>query len=162
MLTRYLTPGHADVSHLNASVADLPLGVVNGIWLVGLAALGLAALAAVWREDSDPVVRLLEFSIVLTGIVIASPHTQRRYFVTLYVPVVALAALLARRPPPPDRRSILIALVAVAATATILPLFFAGRRLALIYEAGSPYFFGTLILFVVLIMMTLRRKAVNA
>ena len=57
--------------------------------------LGLAALAAVWREDDDPVVRLLEFSIVLTGIVLASPHTQRRYFVALYVPAVALVALLA-------------------------------------------------------------------
>ena len=162
VLVRYLTPGHADVSHVEANVADLSLTVVNGIWLVGLAGLGLAALAAVWREDRDPVVRLLEFSIVLTGIVLASPHTQRRYFVTLYVPAVALAALLARRPAPRDRRSILIALAALAASATILPLFFAGRRLALIYEAGSPYFFGTAVLFVVLVMMTMRRKAAEA
>ena len=36
VLVRYLTPGHADVSHLEASVADLPLAVVNGIWLAGL------------------------------------------------------------------------------------------------------------------------------
>jgi hypothetical protein len=113
----------------------------------------------VWREDDDPVVRLLEFSIVLTGIVLASPHTQRRYFVALYVPAVALLALLMRRPSPPDRRSILIALLAIAAPATILPLLFAGRRLALLYEAGSPYFFGTALLFVVLVMMTVRRKA---
>jgi hypothetical protein len=75
---------------------------------------------------------------------------------------VALVALLARRPAPPDRRSILIALLAMAAPATILPLLFAGRRLALLYEAGSPYFFGTALLFVVLVMMTLRRKAAVA
>jgi hypothetical protein len=161
-LVRYLTSGHEDVSHIEASVADLPLAVVNGIWLVGLLGLGLAALAAVWRDDDDPVVRLLEFSIVMTGIVLASPHTQRRYFVTLYIPAVALVALLVRRPPPSDKRSIRIGLLAIAAPATILPLLFAGRRLALLYEATSPYFFGTLILFGVLVMMTVRRKVAPA
>jgi Glycosyltransferase family 87 len=162
VLVRYLTPGHADVSHIEASVADLPLAVVNAIWLVGLLGLGLAALAAVWRHTHDPVVKLLEFSIVMTGIVLASPHSQRRYFVALFVPAVALVALLVRRPPPPDKRSILIGLVGIAAPATILPLLFGGRRLALLYEAGSPYFFGTLVLFVVLVMMTVRRKAAHA
>jgi len=162
VLVRYLTPDHEGLAHIEASVADLPRPVVNGIWLVGVLGLGLAGLAAVWREDDDPVVRLLEFSIVLTGIVLASPHTLRRYFVALYVPAVALLALLMRRPAPPDRRSILIALLAIAAPATILPLLFAGRRLALLYEAGSPYFFGTALLFVVLVMMTVRRKAADA
>jgi surface polysaccharide O-acyltransferase-like enzyme len=136
--------------------------VVDGLWLIGLIGLGLAALVAIWRDDDDPVVRLLEFSIVMTGIVLASPHTQRRYFVALYVPAVVLVALLRRRPAPDDKRSILIALLAIAAPATILPLVFAGRRLALIYEAGSPYFFGALLLFGVLVMMTLRRKAAHA
>lgn len=162
VLVRYLTPGHADVSHVEASIADLPMTVVNGIWLIGLFGLGLAALAAVWREDDDPLVRLLEFLIVLTGTVLASPHTQRRYFVTLYVPAVALVALLAGRPSPPDKRSILIALLAIALPGTILPLVLGGRRLALLYEAGSPYFFGTLVLFGVLVMMTVRRKAAHA
>jgi hypothetical protein len=162
VLVRYLTPGHEDVSHVDASVADLPITVVDGIWLVGLVGLGLAALAAVWRDTHDPVARLLEFSIVMTGIVLASPHTQRRYFVTLYVPAVALVALLARRPAPPEKRSILIALLAIAAPATILPLLFAGKRLALLYEAGSPYFFGTALLFVLLVMMTVCRKTADA
>ena len=161
VLVRYLTPGHADVSHVDASIADLPMTAVNGIWLIGLVALGLAAFAAVWREDDDPLVRLLEFSIVVTGTVLASPHTQRRYFVTLYVPAVALVALLSGRPSPSDKRSILIALLAIALPATILPMVFGGRTLALFYEAGSPYFFGTLVLFGVLVMMTVRRKAVH-
>jgi len=162
VLVRHLTAGHADVSHLEASVADLPPAVVDGLWLVGLLGLGAAALAALWRGDRDPVVRLLELSIVLTGIVLASPHTQRRYFVALYVPAVLLVALLVRRPAPADKRSIRIGLLAMAAPATILPLLFGGRRLALIYEASSPYFFGTLILFGVLVMMTIRRKAAHA
>ena len=162
VLVRYLTPDHEGLAHAEVSLADLPRQVVDGIWLLGVLGLGVAALAAVWREDGDPVVRLLEFSLVVTGIVLASPHTQRRYFVALYVPAVALVALLVRRPAPPDRRAILTALLAIAAPATILPLFFAGRRLALLYEAGSPYFFGTALLFVLLVMMTLRRKAAHA
>jgi hypothetical protein len=64
-------------------VADLPSAVINGVWLVGLLGLGVAALAALRRDDLDPMVRLLELSIVLTGIVLASPHSQRRYFVAL-------------------------------------------------------------------------------
>jgi hypothetical protein len=47
----------------------------------------------------------------------------------------------------------------MAAPSTILPLVFAGRRLALLYEAGSPYLFGALVLFGLLIAMTRRRKA---
>src|SRR5262249_49067103 len=80
-LVRYLAPGHADASHMNASVANLSSTTVTGLWLAGLSALGLAGLAAVWIEDDDPVVRVLEFSIVMLGMVLASPHTQRRYFV---------------------------------------------------------------------------------
>ena len=53
---------------------------------------------------------------------------------------------------------ILTGLAAVAAPATFLPLVFGGRRLALLYEAGSPYFFGVLVLFGILVLMTLRRK----
>jgi Glycosyltransferase family 87 len=158
-LVRYLTPGHADISHVDASVADLSSTAVNGIWLLGLVGLGLAALAALWREVDDPVARLLEFCIVLTGIVLASPHTQRRYFVALYVPAVALVALLARTPPADQKRLMRIGLLAKAAPATILPLVFGGRRLALLYEASSPYFFGALVLFGALVMLTVRRKA---
>ena len=54
---------------------------------------GLLALLVVFREDDDRVTRLLEFSLVLAGMIIASPHTQRRYFVALYVPAVVLMVL---------------------------------------------------------------------
>ena len=112
-----------------------------------------------WHDDRDPVVRLLEFSIVMTGILLASPHTQRRYYVALYVPVVALVALLLRSPREPDRRMLLTGVIATAAPATVLPLVFGGRRLALLYEAASPYFFGALVLFGALVVLTVRRKA---
>jgi hypothetical protein len=121
--------------------------------------LGLSALAAFRHDDDDGIVRLLEVSIVLTGIVLASPHTQRRYFVTLFVPVVTLLTLLPRARSQGERRLLLTGVFLTAFPATILPLVFGGRRLALIYEAGSPYFFGALGLFAVLVVLTLRRKA---
>jgi hypothetical protein len=161
VLVRYFTAGHADISHVDASVANLSSTTVNGIWVLGLVGLGLLALAALWREVDDPAVGLLEFSIVLTAIVLASPHTQRRYFVALYVPAVALVALLARTPPTDQKLLMRIGLLATAAPATILPLVFGGRRLALLYEACSPYFFGALVLFGALVMLTVRRKAAH-
>lgn len=158
-VTRYLTPGLEDSSHIRANIADLPMSVVNSIWLVGLAVLGLASLAAIWKESNDGVARMLEFCIVVTGIVLASPHTQRRYYVALFVPVVALVALWFQTRPEVDRRRILVGLVATAAPATLLPLVFGGHRLALIYEACSPYTFGAIVLFAVLVAMTIQRKA---
>lgn len=158
-LIRYLAPGQPDISHVAANVATLSMPTINVLWLVGLLALGLAALAALWPSSTDPVVTLLEFSIVLTGIVLASPHTQRRYFVALWVPVVLLLALLRRTSNSVDRRAVLAGLLATALPATLLPLVFGGRRLALLYEAASPYFFGALILFAVLVVLTRREKS---
>ena len=158
-LSRYLTPGHADISHVDASVADLSPAAINALWIAGVLVLGLAALFALWQASSDPVAKLLEFSIVLTGIVLASPHTQRRYFVTLFVPVVVLLTQWERLRSGQDRRLVLMGVLATAAPATILPLVFGGRRLALLYEATSPYFFGAFGLFAVLVILTLRCKS---
>lgn len=160
VLVKHLTATYAgDRSHLPASLADVPPSAVTALWLIGLVVMGLAALAAVLPESRDPAVRLLELSIVVTGILLAAPHTQRRYFVSLFVPAAVLMAVLATRRP--DRGTALTAwvgLAALAASGTILPLVFGGRRLALLYEAASPYFFGTLVLYGSLIVVTLREK----
>jgi hypothetical protein len=159
VLVKYLTTEHAgDISHLPMSMADLPPATVTALWLLGVAAMGIAALVAVGPRSEDPTVRLLELSIVLTGMLLAAPHTQRRYFVALYVPVAVLLAALARRPDGASRWMIRVGLVATAASGTILPLVFGGRRLALMYEAASPYFFGTLALFAALVLVTVRVK----
>ena len=159
IVVRYLTLGLEDSSHIRANVADLPASTVNSIWLVGLIGLGLASLAAVWRESNDAIARMLEFCIVVTGVVLASPHTQRRYYVALYVPVVALVTLWSHARPVLDRRRIAVGLLATAAPATLLPLVFGGHSLALIYEASSPYTFGAIVLLGILVAMTLERKA---
>ena len=157
MLVKYLTSEHAgDVSHLPMSVADLPPAAVTALWLLGVAGLGIAALMAIGPESRDPAVRLLELTLVLTGILLAAPHTQRRYFVALFVPAAVLLAVLARHPAKHSKRAAQVGLVATAASGTILPLVFGGRRLALMYEA--PYFFGTLVLFAALAIVTVKMK----
>ena len=163
VFVRYLTPGLEDSSHIRANVADLPMSTVNAMWLASLAALGIASLVVLWRHDDDPVVRTLEFSIVMTGIVLASPHTQRRYYVAVYVPVVALVLLWnASARAALERRRIAAGVLATALPASILPLVFGGHRLALIYEASSPYTLGGLVLFGVLLAMTHARKGSRA
>jgi hypothetical protein len=135
----------------------------TGAWLVSLVAGGLVVLAVLRPTSSSRTIRLLEFSIVLTAMLLASPHTQRRYFVVLYVPVLALLALSETSPTP--RAGALMARFAVGATAatgTVLPLIFAGRQLAFTYEATSPYFFGTAVLFGALLGITARLKAAEA
>ena len=96
-----------------------------------------------------------------SGMIIASPHTQRRYYVALYVPAVALLALLPRAQTPRERRAILAGIAAMAVPGTILPLVLAGHRLALLYEASSPYSVGALVLFGVLVSLTRSRKAAH-
>ncbi len=159
IVVRYLTPGLEDSSHIRANIADVPMSVVNGVWLVGLTVLGLAGLAAIWREVDDPIARMLEFALVMTGIVLASPHTQRRYYVALWVPAVLLVLLWPRLRATDQRRNVLAGLLAMGLPASVLPLIFGGHRLALIYEAGSPYTIGGLILYAVLVVMTRARKS---
>ena len=90
---------------------------------------------------------------------LVSPHTQRQHFSALCVPVLALLALLSKRPTMPLRTPVLISLAVTAAASTLLPLVLGDRRLALMYEAGSPYFFATLVLFATLLPLTRRFKA---
>jgi len=161
MLVRYLSTDAPDETHIAADLANLPPWMIDGLWLCGLLVLGIAALAALWRDDPDPVTRLLELSIVLTGMLIASPHTQRRYYVALYVPAVVLLALLSRAQTPREHRTILAGIAAMVVPGTILPLVFAGHRLALLYEASSPYCVGALVLFGVLVSLTRSRKATH-
>jgi hypothetical protein len=155
VLFRYLTPDHRqDRSHPDTSVASLSTSVVTSIWVIALAGGGMLLARALWRESAKPAVRALEFSLVLTAMLLASPHTQRRYFTALYVPILTLLALLPGLSVVAGGWSARLGLVATGAASTVLPLLFGGRTLALAYEAASPYFFATLVLFAVLLRAT--------
>jgi hypothetical protein len=106
---------------------------------------------------------LLELSLVLTAIVLASPHTQRQHLTALYVPAVVMLGLLMTGASQAHRRLLLLSLGTTAAASTVLPLVFGGRQLALAYEAWSPYFAATLVMFGVLVVLAARLKtAVDA
>lgn len=160
-LVRYLTPDHRqDRSAPGTSLASMSTQAVSAIWVLTALAGGVLLLVALWRAPSAPDIRLLEFSLVLTAMLLWSPHTQRRYFIALYVPVLTLLAV--RRRAEVLRSSsvpITVALAVTAATSTFLPVLLGGRRLALAYESLSPYPIATLVVFVSLAVLTVRLKA---
>ena len=160
VLFKYLTPDHRqDPTYPNTSFAGLSARTVVAIWVVIVVAGGLVLAVTLWPERPGPVIRLLEFSLILTAMLLASPHTQRRYFTALYIPVLALLGLWLQTTPHGQGRAIRVGLIVTAAASTFLPLVFVGRRLSLAYEAFSPYFFATLVLFVALMLITSRLKA---
>jgi hypothetical protein len=134
-------------------------GTVAWLWPVTVFAGAVGVVAALWRSPTTPTTRWLEFCVVLTAMLIASPHTQRRYFIALYVPIITLLALVGRGRKPPEAHCIRVALAITAATGTVLPLVFAGRRLALVYQAYSPHFFGALAVLIALVFVAVRMKA---
>jgi hypothetical protein len=160
VLFRYLTADERpDPSYPNTSLASLSPSAISALWMTALAAGAVLLARVLWREPSGPAVRALEFSLILTAMLLASPHTQRRYFTALYPPILVLLALLSEVPGGAQGRSIRIGLVVTGAASTFLPLLFGGRTLALAYEASSPYFFSTLVLFIVLLRATDRLKS---
>ena len=163
VLFRYLTPDHRqDQTYPNTSLASLSVPEVTAIWALMVLVGGLVLAVTLWREPAGPAVSLLEFSLILTAMLLASPHTQRRYFTALYIPVLTLLGVRLRDEALPHDTPTRVALVVTAASSTFLPLVFGGRWLALRYEAFSPYFFATLVLFVTLVVLTARLKSRRA
>ena len=129
-------------------------------WLALSALLGLAAMVVLWRRSSDVHVQLLDFAIVLTLMLIVSPHTQRRYFMQLYVPMIALLPLASGS----DRRTRHLARLGLAVTfaaGTLLPAVFGGRTLSRLYESATPYAWAAVVLLLALfaLRVTLERRA---
>jgi hypothetical protein len=137
----------------------LSSGAVTWLWPLTVLTGTVVVVAALWRTPTTPETRLLEFCVVLTAMLLASPHTQRRYFIALYVPIVALLALMRTGWNKPEANLVRVALAMTAAVGTVLPLLFAGRRLALVYQAYSPHFFGALVMLVALVLVAVRMKA---
>ncbi|MGE3509082.1 MAG: glycosyltransferase family 87 protein [Vicinamibacterales bacterium] len=152
------TAANAPPVQVTAEAAAVADASSTALWLAILGLVGVVSLVALWREPHDARARLIDLSIVLVVVLIASPHTQRRYFVQLFVPVLALLGLAGAGSPSWLRAPALAGVIATAAAGTFLPLVFGGRRLALAYESASPYFFGTAVLFVALVAIATRLK----
>jgi MFS family permease len=137
----------------------LSSGAVTWVWLLTVLVGSVVVVAALWPNPVAPASRLLEFCVVVTAMLLASPHTQRRYFIALYVPIAALLALRGTGWTLPEAPLVRVALALTAAMGTVLPLVFAGHRLALLYQAYSPHFLGALVMLVALVLVAMRMKS---
>jgi hypothetical protein len=137
----------------------LSAAAVTWVWVLTVLTGTVVVVVALWPNPVAPTTRLLEFCVVLTAMLLASPHTQRRYFIALYVPILALLALMRTDRNLPEAHLIRVALAMTAAIGTVLPLLFAGRRFALEYQAYSPHFFGALVMLVALVLVAVRMKS---
>ena len=140
---------------------SLSPGTVTWVWVATVLTGALVVVATLWPDPVTPSASLVEFCIVLTAMLLASPHTQRRYFIALYVPILFLLARLSISRDPPETHLIHVALAATALTGTLLPLLLAGRRFALDYQAYTPHFFGALVMFVALVLLAARMKSAD-
>ena len=135
------------------NVADVPVTVMSVVWMLMLGALAVAVAVAVWRAPGNPAASLLDLSLVLTTILIVSPHTQRMHFAMLVVPVACLTGLLVGPQPLQGAGLMRGALVVNAAAATLLPLVFGGRSASLAFQAFSPYTIATVVMLIVLVVV---------
>jgi hypothetical protein len=148
-----------DPKYPDTSLTHLPDSVIWILW-IGLFLTGAGFLAVVFaRGRIGAAGDMLDLALILTAILLASPHTQRIHFSALFVPAAVLSARLRKDPSMPLARAGRVALAATAGASTILPAVLGSRERALAYEASSPYFFATLMLFAVLAALALRQRA---
>lgn len=142
VLFRYLNANQIDAGLFPAmNVVSLSRTTVTALWyaLGACAVGGLAAGVALSRRQRSAAA--LEYALLMTMILLLSPHSLRMYFSILFFPLCILAAALVTGPPPARRTLILTVLGAVFAAGTLLPVLLPGREAALAYEALSPHFF---------------------
>lgn len=152
------------------NVLDLSARTANVIWWVSVGAVGFV-LAACTRGPQQRLLAgmrgrhagsrmagalgddqrtFLEASLWTTALLLASPHTQRLWFTSLFFPFAVMLALIAGRPDDPRRPWIISAWGASFLAGTLLPPLMPGREAALGYEVRSPYLFATIWVFAVL------------
>ena len=118
----------------------LPIGAMNTLW-VGLTAGGVVAMALITgSKRRTPRSRVLEYCLIMTAILILSPHSLRIYYSTLFFPFIALAALMTESSSAAYRRWSRIALGAGFLIGGFLPAVLPGREIARAYSALSPHF----------------------
>ncbi len=135
------------------NVADVPVAVVSVVWILMLVALAVAVAVALWTAPGNAAASLIDLSLVLTTILIVSPHTQRMHFSMLVVPVACLIGVLVAPRRLPGAGLVRGALAVNAAAATLLPLVFGGRSASLAFQAFSPYTVATVVLLVALVVV---------
>ncbi|MBI4382821.1 MAG: DUF2029 domain-containing protein [Nitrospinae bacterium] len=158
ILLKYLNENDIDPpKYPKVNFANLPQKTVMNLWMAAaLALLFFFALTVGGNpQNASPGRSLLECGLATTAILLLSPHDNRLYFSTLILPFLTLAGFLLKYP---GRQRVLIqATLAINfLVGALLPLIMPGRQASLAYEAHSPYFFSTLLLFFVLSALVLK------
>lgn len=153
VLFKYLNENDIDGDkYKRVNLANFSRQNVNIAWY----ALSLCLLAALTiltiKPSAGPEIRWLEYCLVITAILLLSPHSTRLYFCTLFLPFCVLVALQLKYPSNLTQSVLGLCFL----TNTLAPLIMPGRNASLAYEAHSPYFFSTLILFFALSLLILR------
>ena len=144
---------------------SLPETTANALWWCSVAVIGLVLLVStrgpirdlVTRRRKDepcgidgPTRTLLEVSLWTTALLLASPHTQRFWFSSLFLPFAVMLGMIVEKPDDRRRRWIHAAVGVSFLVGTLLPPLLPGRAVALAYEVRSPYLFATIFVFAVL------------
>ncbi len=164
-IIKHLTTQLDESAYPGVQIAALGPVATDGVWLGCVLLASIATLGALWKgalvDETDARTnrtRLLELSLVVTAMLLLSPHTQRQYLVSLFVPVFVLLDVARLDHNGLNRRLARLAIAAVGTAGTVLPLVFGGRRLALAYEGWSPHLVATLVVFVVLLVLLTRLR----
>jgi hypothetical protein len=147
-LFRYLTGNEFEnPKYPKVNLLDLSGSAITILWLVLSLSLLFLLGRIVLKGGGGNRTALLECALVLTAVLLLSPHATRIYFSSLFFPYCALVILLNGMPESPWRTTLKTVLWVSFALNTLLPAALPGRTLSLGYEALSPYFFSAALLF---------------
>lgn len=139
-LVRHLTSDSVDAGVFpSVNVLDVSPGAVTVLWVVMGACLVAGLAAGIMSATRDRVSGMLEYALLVTAMLLLSPHSLRMYFATLFLPFCVLIGLLVAEPAHRHRRLITVTLGVSFVAGTLIPLLLPSRAIALTYEALSPH-----------------------
>jgi hypothetical protein len=161
VLFKYLKEKPADPEtekYPRVNLLNLRTGIINGIWIVVSFLLLLLLGKALLRKCQEKECPVFKYALVVTSLLLLSPHNSRVYFSTLFFPCAVLVALMIKYPESRYRPLGLSVLGISFVVNTLLPALMPGRRASLAYETLSPYFFSALLVWIAFYVLTLRSE----
>jgi hypothetical protein len=135
------------------NLASWPPRLINGILILASLALLVLLGKALVRTLPDEARTALQYALLVTSLLILSPHNTRIYFSALFFPIAVLAAFV-YHPSGRSYRTLLFTTLGLSFVLnTFLPALLPGRQASLVYETLSPYFFSALLVWIALFIL---------
>lgn len=153
VLFKYLHEGEATPEtekYPRVNLFNLRSETIVATWVLLCLLLVVFLIKAILSDYGGPPGRLLKYALMITSLLLLSPHDSRIYFSTLVFPCAVLTALIWRCPERKPRVLSTAALGISCLLSALLPALMPGRRASLTYETLSPYFFGALLVWIAL------------